>query len=105
VTVVENGQAAVASALDADRDDQPYDVILMDIQMPLLDGHAATRALRSSGYRHCIIALTASAMAGDRERALSAGCDDFLAKPVDKEALLAAVARCSGEKAEAGPHA
>jgi signal transduction histidine kinase/ActR/RegA family two-component response regulator len=100
VTVVDNGQAAVEHALEAVRDDRPYDVLLMDIQMPLLDGLAATRALRAHGYTQCIIALTASAMAGDRERALVAGCDDFLAKPIDKDVLLAAVAACGAEKLE-----
>jgi signal transduction histidine kinase/ActR/RegA family two-component response regulator len=102
VTVVENGQAAVDYALAAARDDQPYDIVLMDIQMPVLDGHAATRALRARGYAQRIVALTASAMAGDRERALAAGCDDFLAKPIDGDALLAAVAGTQGEKPVAG---
>jgi signal transduction histidine kinase/CheY-like chemotaxis protein len=101
VTIVGDGRAAVARALDADRDELPYDLVLMDIQMPVLDGHAATRALRARGYRHRIVALTASAMAGDRERALAAGCDGFLAKPIDKDDLLAAVADGASEKIDA----
>jgi signal transduction histidine kinase/ActR/RegA family two-component response regulator len=100
VTVVDNGQLAVDRALEAEREDRPYDIVLMDIQMPVLDGHAATRALRARGYTHPIVALTASAMAGDRERALASGCDDFLVKPIDREALLTAVADSGPSKGE-----
>jgi len=102
VTIVDNGQSAVEHALAAVRDHDPYDVVLMDIQMPVLDGHGATRALRLRGYPHRIVALTANAMAGDRERCLAEGCDDFLAKPIDKEALLAVIAECGREKDEVG---
>ena len=105
VTIVDNGQSAVERALDAARDDEPYDVVLMDMQMPVLDGYGASQALRRRGYPHRIVALTANAMAGDRERCLVAGCDAFLAKPIDKEALIAAVAECGREKEEAVPGA
>jgi signal transduction histidine kinase/CheY-like chemotaxis protein len=99
VTVVENGQVAVDRALASARDEQPFDIILMDVHMPVLDGLGATRALRARGYTHRIVALTAGAMAGDRERALAAGCDGFLAKPIDKDALISAVADSAAEKA------
>ncbi len=74
-----------------------FDVILMDIEMPVMDGFEAVRRIRASERpgdrsRH-IIALTAHAMAGERERALAAGCDDFLTKPVRAEDLHAALAR------------
>jgi signal transduction histidine kinase/CheY-like chemotaxis protein len=101
VTTVDNGQLAVEHALAAVREGEAYDVVLMDVQMPVLDGHAATRALRLLGYSHRILALTANSMAGDRERALAAGCDGFLAKPIDRQALLAAVAESAEKKAEA----
>lgn len=72
-----------------------YDMILMDVQMPRLDGYEATRALRRQGYTKPIIALTARALTGERQTALDAGCSAHLAKPVRPEALLAAVRSAS----------
>lgn len=59
-----------------------YDLVLMDMHMPRMDGYAATRKLRSKGYTGTITALTASAMAEDSHKALAAGCDHFIAKPI-----------------------
>ena len=85
VTIAVDGHEGIARAL-ADS----YDLILMDLSLPEIDGCAATRRLRAEPQtsRTPIIALTAHAMAGDRERALQAGCDDYDTKPVELERLL-----------------
>ena len=93
VTVAENGKIAYDLAMKAKGNERSFDVILMDIQMPLLDGYAATRRLRNAGYAGPIVALTAHAMNDDRKKCLDAGCDDHATKPIDRETLIATVAR------------
>ena len=101
VAVAENGRIALEKALRGDRDNDPpsnrqagpFQLILMDMQMPVMDGYEATRRLRSKGYSGSIVALTAHAMKGDRQKCLDAGCDDYMTKPIDKDKLLALVAK------------
>ena len=87
VEIVENGDIAVKSALLALEDGNPFDVILMDMSMPVLDGYGATRKLREEGYNLPIVALTAHAMNGDRQKCLEAGCTDYATKPVNRKKL------------------
>jgi PAS domain S-box-containing protein len=87
VELAENGQVAIDVALAAQQAGCPFDVILMDIQMPVMDGYEATRKLRSAGYSEPIIALTAHAMMGDCQKCIDAGCDDYITKPIDPKKL------------------
>lgn len=88
VTIVSNGQLAVDAVSEAQKNNEFYDLIFMDMQMPILDGYGATRILRQQNYTRPIVALTANAMNQDREKCLKAGCDDFLTKPINKKKLL-----------------
>ena len=96
VEIASSGREAVERALESDRDADPYDLILMDMQMPEMDGYEATSTLRRAGYRVPIVALTANAMAQDREKCLLAGCDDFATKPIEAIRLVQLCARYTG---------
>jgi PAS domain S-box-containing protein len=98
VTMVENGKQAVNAVMatmghGAGESNPSFDLILMDVQMPGMDGYEATRVLRTQGYRGPIVALTANAMAGDRQRCIDAGCDDYAMKPIDRQLLVEIVRR------------
>jgi signal transduction histidine kinase/CheY-like chemotaxis protein len=98
VTLAENGQRAIDLVHAASDTGEPFDVILMDMQMPVLDGYEATRRLRAEGYARPIIALTAHAMGTDRTRCLEAGCDDYTTKPIDRTKFLEIVAKYAAHR-------
>lgn len=89
VDVAEHGEIALQMIGDATQTGKPYDLLITDMQMPVMDGYMLTRKLREQSSTIAIIALTAHALAEDRKRCLDAGCDDYLTKPIDKKALLA----------------
>ncbi len=93
VEIASNGEEGCLRVAEADAAGHPFELIVMDMQMPVLDGYAATRRLREAGVATPIIALTAHAMAEDRDKCLEAGCNDYVTKPVDKDGLVATCAR------------
>lgn len=88
---------AIRVALQAMVEDKPFDCILLDMQMPEVDGYQVTRILRKSGYSAPIIALTANNAPGEREKCLLAGCDDFATKPLSRCLLLKLVGKYAAQ--------
>jgi len=96
VTVVDNGELALNAALEAVSAGEPFDVILMDMQMPVMDGYTAATKLREAEYSRPIIALTAHAMKTDRQKCLDAGCDEYTTKPIKREELFGLIRELAG---------
>lgn len=88
VDCADNGKSGFDKAMSGD-----YDMVFMDVQMPVLDGHSATRLLRKNNYTRPVVALTAHAMQDDRKKCIEVGCDGFLTKPVDEAQLLEIIGR------------
>ena len=105
VEIASNGREGVDAALAAMRSGDPFDLVLMDMQMPVLDGYGAARELREAGFQTPIVALTAFAMAEDRAKCLAAGCDDFLTKPISRDDFIACCARWGVDKPGGGARA
>ena len=83
-----DGQQAIERIRKGIQDQTPFDLVLMDMQMPVLDGYASTQQLRAMGIDVPIVALTAHALEGDREQCLAAGCNEYLTKPVSRASLF-----------------
>jgi signal transduction histidine kinase len=101
VEIAEDGLRALEAGRESLRAGRQYDVMLMDMQMPNMDGYAATRALRAVGYTAPIVAVTAHAMSGDRERCLEAGTDEYETKPVDRVRLIELCSRLAAREPKA----
>ncbi|NLX13862.1 MAG: response regulator [Phycisphaerales bacterium] len=97
ITTVDNGRMAVDTALAQRDTGKPFDIILMDMQMPIMDGYMAATTLRGQGYAGPIIALTAHAMASDRKKCIDAGCDEYVTKPIDRSRLIEVIVSTRNE--------
>jgi len=95
VDVVGDGDAATRFLISGTAGAAPVDVVLLDMQMPVKDGYTAARELRDNGFDRPIIAITAHAMDGERDRCLAAGCDEFITKPIDRSRLIRTLAAWS----------
>ena len=93
--VVADGQQALDRVIE---EPERFDLILMDMQMPVLDGYSATRRLREMDYGLPIVALTAHALDGAREECIDAGCDEYVAKPIDRERLYRVIGRLVADR-------
>ena len=100
LTEAVNGEEAVALATS-----QEFDLVLMDMQMPIMDGYTATRVLREKGITIPIIALTANAIVGDKQKCIEAGCTGYLSKPIKHDLLLQTVAETLLDNDDANPNA
>lgn len=92
VSYASDGEEAVNKVMNAEAGTQPFDLVIMDVQMPKLNGLDATQVLRQKGFDRPILALTAATMKGERERCLALGCSEHLSKPINPDQLLQTIA-------------
>ena len=100
VTLRENGKEGMLAALEALERNEPYDLVLMDMQMPVMSGYEAAGELRARGYSGQIVALTANAMNGEMDKCLEAGCDYYLTKPIERSTFIREIAKRSGKQSD-----
>ncbi len=103
VEVAENGEVGLHKALEAWRANKPFDLILMDMQMPVMDGYTAAGELRNQQYPRQIVALTAHALKGEQQQCIDAGCDFCLTKPIEKPVFLKEVAARMAQASQWSP--
>ena len=96
VELADNGAVGVRKIMQDMDNGLVFDVVLMDMQMPVMDGYEATAYLRKYEYTRPIIAVTARALTGDMEKTLEAGCDDYIAKPIDNQQLIEMIKKHAG---------
>ncbi|QDU81174.1 Autoinducer 2 sensor kinase/phosphatase LuxQ [Polystyrenella longa] len=97
VDIAGNGKIGMEETIDRWMSGEPYDLVLMDMQMPVMDGYTATRKLRDAQYPGHIVAVTAHAMKGDESSCIKAGCDAYLSKPIDRQAMIDEITRRMSE--------
>jgi PAS domain S-box-containing protein len=93
VVTAENGMEALDRTNEASAEGRPFDLVIIDMQMPVLDGYDAVRQLRARGFTKPILACTAFAMSEDRDECIGLGCDDFISKPIQWDRLMAKLTR------------
>ncbi|MEI7836735.1 MAG: response regulator, partial [Planctomycetota bacterium] len=98
VDIAANGRLAVEAVESARASGKPYDIILMDMQMPEMDGYEAAAVLRALGVETPIVALTAHSMSSDRQKCLDAGCSEYATKPIQRREFLSLIAGLLGKK-------
>jgi signal transduction histidine kinase/CheY-like chemotaxis protein len=96
VELADNGAMGVQKVMQDMDNGLYFDVILLDMQMPVMDGYEAAAYLRKHGYQRPIVAVTAHALTGDREKTLKAGCNDYIAKPIDNQSLIGIIKKYTG---------
>lgn len=102
VEIAENGEHALSMLTTSGdtngplKNPRPFDLLIMDMQLPVMDGYEATRLLRHKGFDKPIIALTANTLGNDCDRCLAAGCDAYLTKPCHRELLIETILRAAG---------